>query len=216
MDIKSFFTARFQTTIAGFPFTSEVECENTTELREACQKLHAANDSMELIAARIGLDLAKPSSGCHLFDDDSEHLYIQVLKDLGVGAEHFFNERMGWYDKFNNRVEPADMGMLFPDGALRLVWRQEESKLNFDETLRITKRALEFLLQMQEVPYLCATEDEYNENNVDGVRDRRTQALFEAGLWPDQEGEYEEVEEDRVAALLEQYRGMTVPQSQAA
>lgn len=210
MNLPTFFTLRFKTTIVDFDFTSEVECDDIDQARAAFGALHGAQVDMEMPAALIGLVLAKPK-GCYMLDDCSNELLGSVLKVLRVGAEHFLNKRCGSYDPFNNSMTPADLGIVFPDGTMRLVWEEEHALFSFDETLSLVKGTVEMLLQAQEVPYFQETDDEINSYDSKSVSGRREELLFRAGLWPSEDNEFEpETEGLNAAALLAEYANRAV------
>ena len=111
MNLPTFFSLRFTTLLAGMHFTAEVECANVEAAKAAFTAAHTPAQEIELSAAMIGLDLVKPNNGgCFLLDEDSTKILVQILNFLELGAEHFYNERLGSYDPLKNTVTPSDMG----------------------------------------------------------------------------------------------------------
>lgn len=211
MKLPTFFSLRFTTQLASMQFTAEVECADVEAAKVAFTGAHSHESEIELSAALIGLDLAKPGNrGCYLMDTESEKIFVQVLNSLKLGAEHFYNERLGSYDPLNNRVTPSDLGILFPDGSMRIVWKVEHAKADFDACLDIVKGAAELLLEAQDIPYLQVTDEELDDNDYDSVTNRRIELLFAAGLWPTSEDEFEPVAASGVVELLGSYRNRTV------
>ena len=135
------------------------------------QAVQSQEQDIELVAVLIGLQLGKPNNGgCYLMDDDSEKIFVNLLNELQLGAEHFFNERLGSYDKFNNAITPADLGIVFPDGTLRVVWKEEHAAKDFDTSLELVKGTVELLLQAQEVRYFQQTDDELETTTSPALR----------------------------------------------
>src|SRR6476661_1705301 len=113
MDLPVSFSFRFKTTLAGIDFIGEAECANQEEARAQFAKVLAQSDDIEFIAGLIYLELAKPKGGCYQLDEDSESIFVDIVKTLKLGAEHFLNESIGSYDRYTNRVTPADLGINF-------------------------------------------------------------------------------------------------------
>ena len=199
------FTARFQTLVAGVAFQAEVECADVAELSQQCRALYAAGEA-EMVAAMLCFDLARPDGkGCELLDEESEELMRTLWKSLKVGAEHFFNERLGSYDKFNNRITPADLGVVFPDGTMRIVWDAEGSATDFDTALGVLSGALGMLLKLQQSAYGQQTEAEAEEADYASVKARRIDALFAAGLWPSMDDNFELLSAQAAERITEEY-----------
>lgn len=207
MNLPTFFSLRFKTVIAGLEFISEVDCEDTTAARAQFQAVQNQEQDIELVAVLIGLQLGKPNNGgCYLMDEDSEKIFVNLLNELQLGAEHFFNERLGSYDKFNNAVTPADLGIVFPDGTLRVVWKEEHAAKDFDTSLELVKGTVELLLQAQEVRYFQQSDDELENDDFASLASRRLELLFRAGLWPSVDGEYEpDTAQTTARTLLAEY-----------
>ena len=210
------FTARFRTELAGVAFHAEEDCADLAELGQKYRALQSAGD-VELVAAQLCFDLSRPDgSGCDLLDEDSEQLMRTLWRSLKVGAEHFFNERLGYYDKLNNRVKPADLGVVFPDGTMRIVWDTEGSATDFDSTLTVLSAAVDMLLQLQKAPYGRQTEEELDANDFNAVRERRIEALFAAGLWPCTDDSFEPLEPQAIADITQQFCRRRAPEAAVA
>jgi hypothetical protein len=216
LNLDTFFKARFKTTLAGMEFLAEVDCDNLEELSQHCNKAAKAEQEIELIAAMIGIELNKPNGGCYLLDDESEKLLVSVMKELKVGAEHFFNERLGSYDVLNNKVTPADLGMVFPDGTIRVVWDEESATQDFDTCLTILKGVVELLIQAQDMTYFKYTEEEYEANDYESLTNRRIELLFGAGLWPADDGSFEPETPQKVQLLLTLFENKAIPRTEPA
>lgn len=218
MNLNPWFNLRFKTVIGGADFIAEVECDNLAEVGEKCQKIYSAQEGIELIAAYIVFSLVKPGgSGCYPLDDHSNVLLNTIVKALGVGNEHFMNERLGKFDMFKNTVEPADMGNVFPDGTIRFVWWEDKSSLGFfDETFELLNNALAMLIRMEEMPYFRETEQEFEECDGTGVMTRRTEALFKAGLFPAEDNTFEAEPGQTIDTVLQFYATQAVPESTPA
>lgn len=187
MNIKTSFSLRFSMLVAGHTFLSEVECDDTSDVKTACSQLLQV-PGPELIAALMYFDVI--SANGSVPEDYIEKVFVDLCTSLQVGQEHFWNEAVGTYDPLTNRVAPYDMGAIFPDGTMRIVWREEESVFDFDTTLRILDNALWLLLRLGKLAKFQPTDDELEiAGNVYGpVYERITDVLFEAGLWPDASG----------------------------
>lgn len=201
------FVLRFSKDIAGHPFLSEVDCDDSTAATKACHEL-LADEKIQLVAAQICVFTGLPDGGCDQLDDDSTEIFESLCKQLGVGLETFWNSRMGWYDRLNNRVEPLDLGHHFPDATYRVVWQMDSGLLGFDETLDIVKAALALLVDMQTIPYFGPTEDEYESGDTKPLAERRTDALFKAGCWPDAESQFDLEALETCATVLDEYRAL--------
>lgn len=189
MNMKTSFTLRFRNVIATHAFFAEVECDDVAELRTTCSQLLEV-PGPELVAALMYFDvLSSPNLSP---EDLAEKVFFDLCAELKVNQETWKNEVMGTYDRMTNRVTPFDMGGLFPDGTLRVVWSEEESKLGFDDTLRILDNALWLLLRLAKLPRFQPTEEEEEmDGNCYGpAQSRLTEVLFVAGLWPDKSGAF--------------------------
>jgi hypothetical protein len=212
MNLSTSFTLRFKAVIAGAEFISEVECADISHALTTLKTMESQHQNIELVAALTYLSLALPDGSCDLLDDESTEIYGELLRDeLKVGTEHFYNECMGSYDHILNRITPADLGEVFPDGTMRLVWDKELAVFDFPTTVAMTRAAAEVLLQAQKLPYFQQTEDELEEGDVDKVKDRRVELLFAAGLWPDSDNSFKPVPPERIPELLAKYANSAIP-----
>lgn len=202
------FELRFRTQIAGHEFLSEVSCPDPAEASKVCRELACQDQDVELIAALVYLDTSR-AGGCDVLDDESMNLFTELCSHLRVAPETFYNERLGSYDRWQNRITPANLGHHFPDGTMRIVWRLESACLDLDETVRILKGAAELLAEMEEIPYFCQSEEELEDNNLEALLERRAALLFAAGCWPADDDSFPEVEKATWAALLDAHRAAT-------
>jgi hypothetical protein len=198
------FILRFSKDIAGHTFLSEVECDDGAAATKACREL-LSDEAIQLTAAQICI-FTGTAGGCDQLDDDSTEIFESLCRHLSIGLETFWNRRMGWYDKYNNRVEPMNLGHHFPDATYRVVWEQDSALLLFDETLDVVKTAVELLVEMQEIPYFGPSEDEYESGATEPLVERRTDALFKVGCWPDAESQFDLDALDARATVLDDYR----------
>lgn len=189
MNLQNSFTLRFRTIIANLSFLAEVECADLADVTKTCQALSIA-EGPELIASLMFFDTISGTTSAPR--DMALKIFAELCNALKVGQEDYWNEVVGSYDKLTNRVTPFNMGALFPDGSVRVVWDFEDSLLGFDDTLRILDNALWLLLKLQELPQFEPSEEELEEhgNCTDLVEGRITDVLFEAGLWPDSSGAF--------------------------
>ena len=205
MDLPTSFRARFRTHLAGMEFNAEAEFDDINAFARRVRENDASDHDMVLVASEIAFDLTS-GTGCRKLDDESEKIFVNVLKALKVGAQHFYNERMGTYDPLNNVVTPADFGLMLPDGSLRVVWFLDEAASDFDTVYEIAKGTLQMLLELQDMVWGKATEAEYEDSIYDALEDRRIDVLFEAGLWPDTDNAFDAVSPSEQTAILEKYR----------
>jgi hypothetical protein len=191
MNIKVSFTLRFRTFIASHAFLTEIECADVADVRTACSQLLEV-PGPELVAALMYFDVISAAGSAP--EDYVEKVFVDLCASLKAGHEDFWNEATGSYDPLTNRVTPYNMGPLFPDGTMRIVWREEISVLGFDDTLRILDNALWLLLRLAALPKFQPTEEEeeMHGNWTGPAQDRITNVLFEAGLWPDSSGAFAE------------------------
>jgi len=212
MNLKTSFTLRFKTLIAGAEFLAEVDCADEIAARNKIMEMVTHRQEVELVAALVFLDLAKPDGGCYIMDEESLEIYTELLNDdLKIGAEHFYNESMGSYDHIMNRITPADLGEVFPDGTMRLVWEADTAVFSFDTTVDLLKRAAEMLLQAQEMPYFCQGEDELDANDFEPMKERRIELMFRTGLWPNSDGSFNMQAPAFVQELLKHYATLPIP-----
>ena len=202
-------TLRFKTVIGQSVFFAEVECADVNEVAKKCGEFGDTPFDVELVAALIYLDTSRPTSnGCYILDDESVEVFEELLSHMGMTPEHFVNQRIGYYDRFNNTITPTDLGISFPDGSIRVIWDASISKVSFDNVLKIVKGALELLFTAQEMPYFQPTEDEID-NGDDKASKRRSDLLFEAGFWPNTENEFDLESTISVTELLSKYTDET-------
>lgn len=217
MTLSNFFSLRFKSVIAGVEFVAEVDCDNVDEVSETCFKLATSNEDITLVAARIGFDLVKPDNkGCYILEAAEEGILGDVLKELKMGVEHFMNHKIGWYDVLNNNIKPVDMGIVFPDASLRVVWKEETALYDFDKSFAIVKGVISLLLAMQSIAYFQETPEEVEDGNTQSAADRRVDVLFSEGLWPASDGDFE-FECDSVLDVtktLAPYLTMSVPSAE--
>lgn len=212
MNLPVFLSMRFKTTLAGMGFVCEADSLSLDEARAKCHEVQLQECDIELVAAQILLELSKPNStGCYQLDEESEQLFVNILSELKVGAEHFHNERVGHYDNLNNRVAPVDFGINFPDGTIRVTWFEDEAAKDLDTTLALVKGAAEALLRAQELPYFQQTDQELNDGDIESVLNRRTELLYRAGLWPSSDNEFEPEEDFNLDKALTAYATMNPP-----
>ena len=206
-DFRVSLELRFTATVAGYEFTKDLSCASMSEAYSACHKLLAAG--VRLVAARIDIDMSRRSGhrGCVVLDEESVEVFGNLCKLLRVAPETFWNETCGSYDKYWNRVTPADFGHQFPDGSFRIVWEESQAAQSLDECIRILKAALELLGAMQDRPYFHPTEAEADAptNWRRPAMRRRTVLLAEAGCWPDSEDQYDEDAFENRRTLLDRY-----------
>ena len=211
MNLPNFFTLRFKKVIAGTDFLAEVDCDNLGEVFEKSFRLQQEVPGTSLSAALIGFHLGKlDGKGVHLLDAESEELFADVLTELHMGAEHYYNERTGAPDRYTNRVKPSDLGVFFPDGSLRVVWEKEHALLDLDASVDIVRKTLELLLRVQAIPYFRQTAEEIDNNDVDSVIARRLELLLKAGLWPTDAGKFDPELDITIRVLLHRYAEKTM------
>jgi hypothetical protein len=194
---------RFNTKIGGHLFVGEVDCPNLEAATATCRDL-LSDDNVTLVAAQVLISTVR-DGGCDILDDASNKIFQDLCKTLQVHLETFWNMKLGWYDHLNNRIEPADMGQHFPDGSLRIVWEEESAALTLDDSIRILKGATELLVEMQELPHFCATEEEFEVGTDEPAINRRIDVLFAAGCWPDEDSCFDEEAFEKRATVLEPY-----------
>jgi len=212
MNLKTSFVLRFKATIAGAEFLAEVDCADMAEASRKITEMMSQSQDVELVAALTYLDLGKENGGCYLLDEESLEIYSELLNDdLKIGAEHFYNETVGSYDHISNRITPADLGEVFPDGTMRLVWEADTAVFSFFASVDILKRAAETLLQAQEMAYFCYSEDELDEGDSEPLKDRRIELMHRAGLWPNSDGSFGMLPSDAVQELFKQYSTLAIP-----
>lgn len=212
MNLKTSFTLRFKTIIAGAEFLAEVECADQIAARNKIMEMQTHNQEVELVAALVFLDLACEEGGCYLMDEASLEIYSELLNDdLKIGAEHFLNECMGSYDHILNRITPADLGEVFPDGTMRLVWYADSAAFDFGTTVELLTRAAETLLQAQDMAYFGQGEDELDACDTEPMKDRRIELMYRAGLWPNSDGSFDTQKPEAVQAMLKHYGTLPIP-----
>lgn len=67
------------------------------------------------------------------------------LQQKGVTLVDYMNEQVGTYDRFTNRVTPADLGKLFPDLTCRILWNESDATMEFHGVLYATAVAIKAL-----------------------------------------------------------------------
>lgn len=212
MNLKTSFTLRFKAVIAGVEFLAEVECADEIAARNKVMEMGTQCPEVELVAALVFLDLAKDDRGCYIMDEANIEIYTELLNaDLKIGAEHFYNEGMGSYDHIMNRITPADLGEVFPDGTMRLVWEKGTAAFSFETSVDILKRAAETLLQAQDMPYFCEGEDELDVGDSEPMKERRVELMHRAGLWANSDGTFSRQASGVVQALLKHYATLPIP-----
>jgi hypothetical protein len=224
IDLKCSFLMRFGARLAGLDFTAETEADDYADAvrqYERITKLSHITVERNLTAAQFLFDLEKPDNGgCYLLEDESAVLLTYVLENRGLGIERYENQTMGSYDRFMNRVTAADMGMVFPDGSLRVVLNWDNARIDFQAAFIFTKTLLEVILQMQDMPYFKATEEEEDNSNASAASARMKTALFDLGLWPADDDTYKRRKSDAVLTkALSKYAKMgpaTAPALSAA
>lgn len=205
--------------VKGIKFYAELAYDTPAEVTAAFSKLDEAGMEVSLEDAEITLDLSRKDvdgkyMGCYQLDDESNQLLAVICKELVVDAQSFLNERMGSYDPLNNRITPADLGNIFPDGTMRIFWHEENSRYSFDTALTTLQSAIGFLIQLEAMPLFQATPEEYEDSVYTGILRRRTAALFAAGFWPeeDEKEPLPDLDVTLVNILLDKY---STPESDA-
>ena len=195
---------RWTTEIAGLPFHATMTADSSAELVQKARALHRSTDGMGLqepmliTAAEFCFDTKnKTTQKYECLDDEYSALMEQIVKATLSGREsavqHYMNGRMGSYDHFNNRIIAADYGITFPDGTVRVWWDQDECLLTFDDAYAFYSTVLTTLLAMARTSYFQESIEEINSGDTQSYKTRRTEFLFEHGLWPDAENEFSEV-----------------------
>lgn len=193
-------------------FIAEAGSLSLDEAQAKCREVRLQEYDIELVAAQILLELSKPNStGCYQLDEESEQLFVNILSELKLGAEHCYNRRLGFYDNLNNTITPVDMGINFPDGTIRVTWFEDQAAKDLDATWSLVKGAAEALLRAQELPYFQQTDQELNDGDIESVLNRRTELLYRAGLWPSSDNEFEPEEDFDLDKALTVYATMNPP-----
>ena len=68
---------------------------------------------------------------------------MPIIQTLGVAPEHCANESGEPFD-------PYDVGVVSPDGTVRLVWHKEISKSSIEHSFEVLNRNITRLLEIQE------------------------------------------------------------------
>lgn len=185
------FRVAILTDINGVPFQADEECDDASALQALLDKLSGVTHSVDRIL--MYFDLSKPNGGCHILEDHSEQLLVEVFQELGLTAESFLNEAIGSYDPFTNRVEPANLGTVFPDGSMRILWSRDTAKADFATTRSLVHDTLEVLLKAQEMAYGQETEAEINDFAPERRIQRVVEMMFACGVWPDEDDKFQPV-----------------------
>lgn len=168
-------TARLQILLNDAAFVTEQDYDTPDELREKLEAMSQHLGSGAVITLEAALLYVDLDRG---LDEDSEVVLGRLLDAAGMDAESFFSEAAGSYDHFNNRVTAADMGLIFPDGTLRVVWTKERPVHSLQESLDLVVKAVGLLVAAQELPYSAADDDD--ESAV--LRNERTEILRAHGM----------------------------------
>jgi hypothetical protein len=168
-----------------------------------CREL-LSNENVSLVAALVYISTVR-AGGCDVLDDASQKIFQDLCQNLRMQPETFWNWSIGSYDSHTNRIEPADLGNHFPDGTMRVVWEQCNAVLTLDDAIRVLKGATELLVEMQELPHFCATEEEFDVGTDEPAINRRIDVLFAAGCWPDEHSCFDEEAFEKRATVLEPY-----------
>lgn len=145
--------------------------------------------SLVVDEAIIYLDTTK-QSGCHVLNDTAEELFTEVAESLNCAKQDYLNRRLGSYDKWSGNLTPMNLGIVFPDGSVRLCWSKEEAPMSLDKTCVILQRCYEALVNLQAHPYCQSTEDEVNGDVKDTREKRFIECLFKCGVWPDEDNHF--------------------------
>jgi len=211
MNFHVAYSLQFRTEVCGQEFLSEVYCADHEAARKVCEPFEDQPQQVDLRGAQIFIDTTRVNrKGCVVLDEESDKLFSDLCATLRVQLGSFLNSRIGSYNALSNVIKPTDLGHHFPDGTLRVAWRDEDSAQSLDDTVRILKGAAQMLASMQEIAHFGQTPDEFEAGTYDGVIERRTLALFEAGLWPDEDNMFTESPESAVPEILNRRRDLDV------
>lgn len=168
-------TARLQIRLNDAAFVSEQDYTTLDELREKLNTMSQHLGSGAVITIEAALIYIEPAQG---LDEDSQIVLGRVLDEAGMSAESFFSEAAGSYDRFNNRVTAADMGLVFPDGTVRVVWTKEHSVDSLKASFDTVVQAVGLLAEAQNLPY--SADDDEDEGCI--LRNERTGILRANGI----------------------------------
>jgi hypothetical protein len=207
MNFQIAYNLQFRTEVCGQEFLSDVYCADDDAARKVCEPFEDHPQQVDLVAAQVFIDTTRPDrKGCVVLDEESDKLFSDICATLRVKQGSFLNSKIGSYDELNNVIVPANLGHHFPDATMRVVWRDGQSAQSLDDTVRILKGAAQMLAAMQEIGYFGQTAEEFEAVTYEGVVERRTLALFEAGFWPDEDNEFTDSDASAVAEILNRRR----------
>lgn len=168
-------TARLQIILNDVAFVAEEDYETLDELRIGMEVMSQHLGSRAVITLEAALLYFYPETG---LDENSQVVIGRMLHAMGMGAEDFFSEPAGSYDRYTNRVTAANMGLVFPDGSVRIVWENVQSKESLRASYALVSQAIDLLVAAQGLPY-SADEDE-DENDI--LQNERTDILRRHGM----------------------------------
>jgi hypothetical protein len=177
---------KIETTIAEIPFLALVEDLSIANAKELINKIGFENDNAQLKAGLIVLEAKENGSGVYVLDDLGQESFINLVKVLGCEIETYYNDTMGSYDQYTNRVTPADLGHQFPDGTWRIVWEKQEGSLNKDLFITAERLAGAIDLLIDLSSHKDFTEELLfnDEKTKDELINLRIAEMFDAGFWP--------------------------------
>ena len=169
-------TARLQIMLNDAAFVAEQDYDNLEDLRAKLEAMAQHLGSGAVITLEAALIYIEPTDG-HL-DEDSQVVLGRLLESVGLDAESFFSEAAGSYDRFTNRVTAADMGLVFPDGTIRVVWTSVRSTQSLQASFDTVVKAVGLLVQAQDLPYTA--DDDEDESDI--LQNERTDILRANGM----------------------------------
>lgn len=178
------FSARFEFSLCGLPAQAEDEFDSLDKVLDKLTAVQAVHPDACLEAVMLHFDLSRQDGkGYHCPDEDTQGILHDICQDLGVRAQHFYNERLAAYDPLNNSLTPLDFGMTLPDGTLKMVWRPQGSRFSIEKVAEVLTAAVNTALAVQNMRYGRETVDEFNSEVPCEMAARRIEVLFEVGAW---------------------------------
>lgn len=150
----------------------EIEVKSLVDLQERLKLLKGRLHDMRLsdVHAIFSLD------NSNINEPDLTALEI-FLEQKGVELCSYYNEQVGSYDRFMNRVEPADLGKVFPDATCRILWNEDDATMEYHGILYATAVAINAL-----------SEANIGESDLDITEaediNKRLAVIYSALKWP--------------------------------
>lgn len=110
-----------------------------------------------------------------------EETWCTLLNYVGIRPGNFENHALGAYDPIVNRVNPMNMGIVFPDGCVRCIWDHEDHPIELEQTVDYVRQSLAFLQSISTLPCIRETDEHVNTGDSGALQRRIDYLLDKAG-----------------------------------